>query len=75
MRKLLSPEELSEILGIPAKRCTAGITTIPGRPFVKVGRHCRYVEADVQGMARPSGGRAEGRPAGAAPQERGSWGT
>jgi excisionase family DNA binding protein len=45
--KLLTKEELAEMVGVPPRTTDAWAYSGTGPKYVKVGRHRRYVEADV----------------------------
>lgn len=47
MEKMLSVEELAELMGVPPGTIYAWNYTGSGPPMIKVGRHARYRPADV----------------------------
>ncbi len=45
--RLLRPDELSELLGVPVGTLANWRSARTGPPFAKVGRHVRYRKGDV----------------------------
>ena len=44
---LLSPTELSELLGLPTATLANWRSAGKGPPYLRLGRHARYVQAEV----------------------------
>lgn len=45
--RLLSPAELSELLGLPTATLANWRSAGKGPPYLRLGRHVRYVQAEV----------------------------
>lgn len=52
LEKLLSPDELVELLGIPKRTIYNWRLRGEGPPAVRVGRHLRYRPSDVEAWLR-----------------------
>lgn len=48
MEKLLTADQLAELVGVPAKTIADWRSRSIGPAFVRVGRHVRYRPADVE---------------------------
>jgi excisionase family DNA binding protein len=48
MNPLLTPDQVSQLLGVPVKTLAAWRTQRTGPRFLRVGVHVRYRETDVE---------------------------